>query len=77
MPPLPPGGMFVAWDGLNPRWRPAASAGSALPSNRRLPLPRQILERLRVEQRYVELSTLELAHLTKRRVGDDLPDAAA
>jgi hypothetical protein len=30
-----------------------------------------------VEQRLVELSALEVAHIAERRVADDLPDAAA
>ena len=46
--------------------------------DRRLPLPRQILEGGGLEQRLVELSTLGLAHLVvERRVADDLLDAAA
>jgi hypothetical protein len=40
-------------------------------------MPRQVLEAVGVEQRLVELSALEVAHLGERRVGDDLPDAAA
>ena len=45
--------------------------------DRRLPLPRQILEAGGVEQRLVELAPLEVAHLGERRVSDDLFDAAA
>ena len=45
--------------------------------DRRLPLPRQILEAFRVEQHLVELPALKLAHFAERRVADYLPDAAA
>src|SRR5687768_10630803 len=57
--------------------RRAASAGSALRSNRRLPPAGQVFEAVGVEQRLVELPTLLVAHLDQRRVPDDLLDAAA
>jgi hypothetical protein len=43
--------------------------------DRRLPLPGQILEVARGEQRLVELSALEIAHIGERRMRD-LLDAA-
>jgi hypothetical protein len=45
--------------------------------DRRLPLARQVLESVGVEHRLVELAALFGAHFAERRVGDDLPDAAA
>jgi hypothetical protein len=45
--------------------------------DRRLPLPRQILEAGGVEQRLVKLSTLKLAQLGEWCAADDLLDAAA
>ena len=45
--------------------------------NRRLPLPRQILEGGDLEQRLMEPSTLAVARLRERRVADHLLDAAA
>src|SRR5215208_3916595 len=45
--------------------------------NRRLPLPRQILEGAGLEQRLVELAPLRVVHLAERRIADDLLDAAA
>jgi hypothetical protein len=44
--------------------------------DRRLPLARQILEGVSVEQCLVELRTLEVAHLGQRRVAHDLLTAA-
>jgi hypothetical protein len=38
---------------------------------------RQVLEAVGVEQRFVERASLAVVHLHERRVGDDLPDAAA
>jgi hypothetical protein len=58
--------------GHNPQLRPVLLRLQ----DRRLPLPRQILKAVRAEQRLVELSALEIAHLRERWVGDDLPDAA-
>jgi hypothetical protein len=45
--------------------------------DRRLPLPRRIVEVVGVEQRLLELAALLRAHLAQRRVADDLLDAAA
>jgi hypothetical protein len=47
------------------------------PQDRRLPLTRQILEAVGVEQGLVELPTLEVAHIAGRRVADCQLDAAA
>src|SRR5215211_7520016 len=43
----------------------------------RLPLPRQILEGVSIEQRLLELPSLKVAHFAQRRVGHDRPHAAA
>jgi hypothetical protein len=40
--------------------------------DRRLPLPRQILKIVRLEQRRVELSALKIVQLRERWVADDL-----
>jgi hypothetical protein len=45
--------------------------------DRRLPLPGQILEGVRVKQRLLEVSTLAFADLAQRRICDDHPNAAA
>jgi hypothetical protein len=45
--------------------------------DRRLPLARQVLEFICLEQRLVELAPLIRAHVAERRVADDLLDAAA
>src|SRR5918995_1625313 len=45
--------------------------------DRRLPLPGQILEAVRVEHRLVELAPLLRAHVAQRRVAVYLLDAAA
>jgi hypothetical protein len=45
--------------------------------DRRLPLPRQVLEAGGVKQRLVELAALFVAQIGERRVADDLLDAAA
>jgi hypothetical protein len=67
--------VLQAW--LSRGSRGAASAGLLRANDRRLPLSRQILEAVRVEQRLLELSPLEVAHVAQRRVSDELPDAAA
>jgi hypothetical protein len=43
----------------------------------RLPVPRQLRERVGLEQRLVELAPLEVVQLGERRVAEDFPDAAA
>jgi len=43
--------------------------------DRRLPLPRQVLEALSLEQRLVELAALKTVHFAERWVGDELTDA--
>jgi hypothetical protein len=45
--------------------------------DRRLPLPRQVLEALGVEQRLVELTPLAVVHVRERCVAHDLLNAAA
>jgi hypothetical protein len=45
--------------------------------DRCLPLARQVLEVIGVDQRLLEFSTLAVAHLGQRRVADDFPDAVA
>ena len=45
--------------------------------DRRLPLPRQILEAVGLKQRLVELTALKIAQLREWWVADDLLDAAA
>jgi hypothetical protein len=48
------------------------TAGLLRRQDRRLPLPRQILEGGGLEQRLVELTPLEVGHLGERLVADDL-----
>jgi hypothetical protein len=63
--------------GLKVRDKPQLRPVLLCLEDRRLPLPRQVLEGVGVEQRLVKLATLAGAQFRQRRMSDHLLDAAA